>query len=241
MPGALKAAAEALTDFFYPPACVCCSGSVEHREELLCRSCLEKVAPLGGPGHCPRCGMPVQGTEGACTFCKGLGSGLETALSAAWFLGPVPDLVHLLKYQGMHRLALTMARLMARHPAADSVIGPAEILVPVPLYFWRELRRGYNQSERIAAALAGACGKRLETGALARVRNTRTQTRLSAVQRRSNVAGAFRVARPQAVQGRSVCLIDDVMTTGATASACAAVLKENGAGSVAAYTFARAQ
>jgi len=239
MLGALKAAGGCLLDFLYPPACIACGCEAGDGSELLCGPCTEKIVPLGAD-NCPRCGMPPKKETGECTFCAGLESSLKSALSAAWFMGPVPVVVHSFKYQGMQRLALPIARVMAAHPAAAAVVEPAEVLVPVPLYPWKKLRRGYNQSEKIAVALARLCGKVLETGALSRIRNTRTQTRLSVDQRKSNVAGAFRVPKPEAVEGRAVCLIDDVLTTGATVGACATTLKKTGAKSVTAYTFARA-
>ena len=239
MLGAVKAAGACLVDFFYPPACIACGCGLEDSTELLCLSCMDKMVPFGGSNNCPRCGMPEEPGRNGCAFCAGLDGSLDSALSAAWFMGPVPDIVYRLKYRGMHRLARPVAGIMAGSPAAGTVVEPADVLVPVPLYRWRKLRRGYNQSEKIAVALAEACGKELETGALCRIRNTRTQTRLSADQRKINVAGAFRIRKPSAVAGRAVCLIDDVLTTGATVSACAAVLKETGARSVTAYTFAR--
>jgi len=200
---------------------------------------MEKMLPVAGVNNCPRCGMPADEKTSQCALCANLDSSLGMVLSTTWFMGPVPDVMHRLKYRGMHRLAWPIARFMAGYPAAKSVVEPADILVPVPLYFWRKLRRGYNQSEKIAAALAKICGKELETGALFRIRNTRTQTRLSAEQRKLNVAGAFRVKKPEAVARRVVCLVDDVLTTGATVSACATTLRESGARRVMAYTFAR--
>jgi ComF family protein len=237
--GALKAAGACLIDFFYPTACVGCGCGLKAGGEFLCSACRTKIISLGGPECCPRCGMPQDAKSDACTFCPGLDHSIETAFSAAWYIGPVPDMVHLLKYRGMHRLSLTVAGIMANCPEAGSVIAQADILVPVPLYFWRKLRRGYNQSEKIAEALAHICGKQLETGALARIRSTKTQTLLSVEQRKNNVAGAFKVVNPQAISGCKACLIDDVMTTGATMSACATALKEVGASSITAYTFAR--
>ncbi len=240
MLGAVKASGACLLDFFYPPACAVCRGKVKDGSELLCVSCMKKMLPVAGANNCPRCGMPADEKTRECALCAGLDSSLGMVLSTTWFMGPVPDVVHRLKYRGMHRLAWPIARLMAGYPAAKSVVQTADILIPVPLYFWRKLRRGYNQSEKIAAALAEICGKELETGALFRIRNTRTQTRLSVDQRKLNVAGAFRVKKPEAVARRVVCLVDDVLTTGATVSACATTLRESGARRVMAYTFARA-
>ena len=240
MPGAAGAALDGLVDFFYPQACVSCGCAIEEHSGFLCRQCLGKIVPAVGDDNCPRCGMPAERELEGCLFCARLDTNLEKAFSAAWFAGPVPDMLHLLKYRGMHRLAVTMAEIMAASDAARDTVEQADIMIPVPLFFWRKLRRGFNQSEKIAEALAGICSKEQVTGALSRIRNTRTQTRLSVDERRINVDGAFRVVAPELVFGKSVCLIDDVMTTGATVSACASALKQNGARRVTAYSFARA-
>jgi ComF family protein len=108
----------------------------------------------------------------------------------------------------------------------------------VPLHWRRRLQRGFNQSALLAGAVARRYGIPVRS-ALRRTRATPTQAGLTHAGRRSNVAGAFRVARPETVAGRRVLLVDDVMTTGATASACAAALKRAGARYVALLTLAR--
>jgi ComF family protein len=113
-----------------------------------------------------------------------------------------------------------------------------EVIVPVPLYWRRRLERGFNQSELLARAVAKRYGLR-PVNALRRKRATAAQAGLSNSKRRLNVAGAFVVPRPETVAGRRVLLIDDVLTTGATLSACGAALKRAGARYVAVLTLAR--
>jgi len=129
---------------------------------------------------------------------------------------------------------------MDSFPAGREVVEPAELLVPVPLHYWRKLRRGYNQSEKLSESLAELSGKELARDVLVRIRRTKSQTRLTPEERKLNVAGAFRVNNPRRIQNRIVLLVDDVMTTGATLGACALTLKTAGAKRVLAYTFARA-
>ncbi|MEA2062499.1 MAG: ComF family protein [Gemmatimonadota bacterium] len=238
---ALKEAAGCLLDFFYPPACAACGCSLQDNPgKMVCGPCIDEIIPFGGAGSCPRCGMPGFAAGNGCRFCDRLEPSLEAALAAAWFSGPVPAILHRLKYKGMHSLARPVAAMISESKAVGPVVGTADLLLPVPLHRWREFRRGYNQSEKIAVALAEISGKELVPEALVRVRNTRTQTRLNIQKRKANVDGAFRVTDPSLVEGRSVCLVDDVMTTGATLGACAVTLKQSGALRVTACTFAHA-
>ncbi len=147
-------------------------------------------------------------------------------------------LIHLLKYDGMEPLARPLgARLAALLPRA----GRVDLIVPVPLHGRRRRARGFNQAELLAAELSRASSVRCDAGALRRDRPTETQTGLTHRQRRLNVQGAFCVRKPQAVAGRHVALVDDVITTGATVAACARVLKDAGAERVVVLALARAR
>jgi len=231
---------EGLLSLLYPPACTACGANLKAGlgQALLCPECTATLVPLEAES-CPRCSSPLREDQ-PCAFCARLEPEMDTLCSAFWFGGPVPKLIHAFKYRGRVSLAAGMAELTLSHPLCSAVLEKAELLVPVPLHLWRRLRRGYNQSERYAASLAALSDKRVESRLLRRVRRTRSQTRLNPAQRKLNVEGAFKVRDRTLVEGRSVCIIDDVMTTGATAGACAAALKDAGAVWVAALTFARA-
>jgi len=153
-----------------------------------------------------------------------------------WLDAGARDAVHALKYGGWSGVAAELADTMVARldpPGADAV------LVPVPLTARRRRRRGYNQSERLAAALGSRWGCRVREDLLTRTRADATQTALTPEARQANVAGAF-AARPRAAGGVSLVLVDDVLTTGATVAECARALAGAGWRSLAAVTFGRA-
>jgi len=170
--------------------------------------------------------------------CAAWPAGLVRVRSAVWLGESARRAVHSLKFAGWWRMAEALARSMLR---LDPLQGPTAgdlVLVPVPLGSRRRRLRGYNQSERLAEALARAAGGAVRPEWLHRTRETQTQTALPPDARLANVAGAFRAV---ACGGARVVLVDDVFTTGATLVAAAAALLEGGAARVEAVTFARAR
>lgn len=156
---------------------------------------------------------------------------------AALFEGVVRKAIHELKYRGRTALALPLAELIV-HVWGNGLF-PVDCLVYVPLHPRRLRERGYNQAALITEGLTKEIRLPILTGALVRSRMTEAQTKLGARERQRNVAGAFS-ARPQAVDGRSIMLVDDVCTTGSTLQACADALRAAGADQVYAMTVARA-
>ena len=223
----------AVERWLLPAACVLCDAPVPERESdaLVCGLCRSRWRPVPDP-VCRRCGQPAFG-DLECRMCSGWPPGLDRARSAVWLTGGAHRVVHLLKYEGWWRAAEAMAEAMVRlEPLTGRVC-----LIPVPLGARRLRSRGYNQSERLAAALAARLGLEVRTDLLQRGRETTTQTALTPDEREANVAGAFAAARR--VIG-PVVLVDDVFTTGATLVSAAAALAAAGATSVEAVTFGRA-
>lgn len=161
--------------------------------------------------------------------------GFDAAYCFGAYEGTLRELIHLFKYSGMKPLGRTLAgHLMLALPRDQQF----DVAVPMPLHWRRQWQRGFNQSELLARAIARRWSIPMKN-AVRRTRATAAQAGLSNARRRENVAGAFRVKKTGQVEGRRVLLIDDVMTTGATASACALALKRAGAKSVTLLALAR--
>jgi ComF family protein len=150
----------------------------------------------------------------------------------------VRECLHALKYSGRRRIASTLGRLASRAVLSGD-LHRASAVIPVPLSRRRRRERGFNQAELVARAVARETGIRLVTRALAKTSERPPQAGLSAAARRRNAAGAYRARLPRTLRGEAVLLVDDVMTTGATAEAAARALLRGGAGAVDVLTLAR--
>lgn len=211
--------------------------------DALCPDCWRSVRFIERP-FCERLGTPFAVDLGA----EGLVSPeamanppvFARARAVAHFDdGPVRQLVHRLKYGDRLELAQAMGRWMAR--AGDELLTEADVLVPVPLHRWRLAARCFNQAALLARAVSRSCGVPVATAALVRMKPTPSQVGLTRTQRALNVQGAFRVAAESEleVSGRAVVLVDDVLTSGATANAAARALLRGGARRVDLLVFAR--
>jgi ComF family protein len=161
------------------------------------------------------------------------------ARAAARYGDHARDALHAFKFGGRRALAAPLGDLLAEI-GASLPLESVDVVVPVPLHPRRERERGFNQSWLLARRVATAWRLTARRDVLTRRVATAPQTALGAEARRFNVGGAFRVRRPELVAGRHVLLVDDIMTTGATAGACARALREAGAATVGVVTVARA-
>jgi ComF family protein len=231
----------ALTSLFYPPICTICSASVGPAE-YLCEACDAKVARIAAP-FCQTCSEPFSGAitgPFACANCAQRTLYFEAAVAAHRSRGIVRRVVHEFKYGNQHYLRHLVGRWLDAAFADERLRGQSfDLLVPVPLHPARQRERGFNQAaalaEWISARRGIPCRKALE-----RVRYTRTQTAFDRAERMENLHNAFRLRKNMDVRDLRVLLIDDVLTTGATLSECARVLKKEGAAVVYAATAARA-
>jgi ComF family protein len=206
----------------------------------VCADCLSSPAPIAAEYYCVTCRTPFQNRfplddHGVCRLCRSGARGFDAAYCFGAYEGTLRQLIHLFKYKRMKPLAKELSAQLARALPRDQRF---DIVVPMPLHWRRHWQRGFNQSELLARAAARRSGIRM-VNAVRRTRATATQAGLSYAKRRENVAGAFRVKNRRLVEGRRILLIDDVMTTGATASACALTMKRAGAKSVSLLALAR--
>jgi len=211
---------------------------------LACGRCWSRLPLLPKP-WCRRCGHPLHpGAATSCTVCAELHPRCEGARSVCWLPHACSSpLVAALKYQGWWGIADGMAERMAR-TGGDLLAGLEHpCFVPVPLAAGRVRERGFNQSERIARALAARTAGQVLDDVLVRERATVSQTQLTPAERVVNVHGAFAVPerRSAAIRGRAIILVDDVLTTGATLNACADALLNGGASHIRYWTFGRAR
>lgn len=225
-----------------PKTCAHCKEDLHYLDaEPLCPACRGSLEPITGLS-CRKCGSPLDSGGEYCFGCRGhKGARLKAALvrSAFAFNPELRSLIHAFKYRGRKHLAeplgMELAGAYDRHPELRGY----NFVIPVPLFGDKERERGFNQSELLAGVLAREKHLFLVEGAVERVRNTPSQTGLAKKERRENVKGAFRVAKPELIRGRRILIVDDVATTLATADELARALEKAGAKETAVFTLAR--
>jgi len=232
----------ALLDLVLAPVCLGCDGLIAPGDaaRLVCRRCRSRLR-RPPPPLCPRCGAPKRMTgivsdSFTCPECRGWPDALRLARSACLLEPPADRLIHQLKYRGWRALGAPLGAHMAAVAWPPEAHEPA-VITPVPTTARRHRERGYNQAESIAQSLARTTSRDMRL-LLRRVSGSLTQTALQPAARAANVAGAFAPAAD--VTGVHIILVDDVLTTGATAAECAGVLAAAGACCTRLITFARA-
>jgi ComF family protein len=233
----------------FPSECRLCHTPLDNISRIpVCRECLAAIRPVRAP-QCVVCGDRLVSAQllmgdGRCANCRDFEPEFERAVSFGEYEDGLRGLIHLLKYESITPVAGPLGSMMAQ-AIGELLSGRGlmrPLLVPVPLHKSRRRTRGFNQAELIAQAAGKCLSPRLEvaSGILLRQRDTISQVGLSREERLHNVRGAFRVSDPGRVKGRTLIVVDNVMTTGTTLSECARVLTRAGAERVWAVTVARA-
>ena len=243
VPKAVKCWLDAALGLFYPEVCQLCSTERAGPDSgYVCSACRNRIRSIVPP-FCERCGLPAQGeiTQAfECSNCRESQWRFVWARSAVEASGVALEIIHRYKYQRAMWFEPLLAELLVTSARPVLAQDHWDLVVPVPLHPVKQREREFNQAERLAARLARVLQIPVNTRLIKRVKLTRTQTMLSRAERAENVRKAFAGYSGQALEGRRVILVDDVLTTGATTNACAKVLLGLGAGAVCVWTVARA-
>jgi ComF family protein len=230
---------------FYPDICqICRQEKATSAESYICQRC--RSAKTGvryiEPPFCDCCGLPFEGDISVtfeCANCKDQQLHFRSARAAVELTGLVQDVIHKYKYNHATWFEPFLSELLVSRAAPILAASKWDFIVPIPLHWLKLRERSFNQSVRLAHHLSRATGIPLHIGLLKRIQRTHTQTRLSRAERTENVKRAFACRVRISLKGARIVLIDDVLTTGATASACAKLLLRNGAAVVDVWTVAR--
>ena len=248
LPAACRAwaqtAAQTGINLVYPPQCTFCDEEIAPPDDgiLLCGKCRGQLHPPRS-ATCPRCGAVLAGSAGdakCCAACRDANFQFRTVVALGRYRDDLRESVLKMKQPAGEPLALAMGRLLAQERRAELQSLAASIIVPIPMHWTRRLARGTNSPEQLAGCLGRAMKLRIARRALVRSRRTPPQTMLPPEHRAENVRGAFRLARGRDLRGARVLLVDDVLTTGSTASEAAKVLRRGGAADVTVAVVARA-
>ncbi len=215
----IKRGYEDVLNIFYPRLCFTCQNLLLSSEDIICHNCLSQLAfthfdfKSGNPVH-QRLStiVPVEKATSLFLFDKA---------------GVVQEMIHQLKYEGKQEIGKLIAEITGNFFDEKSLFSGFDYIIPVPLHPEKQKKRGYNQLTVFGENLGNYFGIKYSEQILIRTKNTPSQTKLSAGQRRENVAGAFDIHKPDEYRQKHFLLIDDVMTTGATLEACAETILQN--------------
>lgn len=241
----LKSWLDAGLGFFYPNVCqICTENRATAEEGYVCQSCCRKPGGVKWlePPFCAKCGTPYEGEisgEFQCENCAEMDLQFDGARAAVELTEIVREIIHRFKYNQALWFEPFLTGLLLKQASPELAAGRWDMVVPVPLHPVKRREREFNQAEALGLSLAKALEAPLQTDIIERIEPTSTQTNLSRRQRAENVKKAFSYKRKQPLNGENIILVDDVLTTGATCSACARVLKRNGAANVTVWTVAR--
>ncbi|MFA5857801.1 MAG: ComF family protein [Elusimicrobiota bacterium] len=235
-----------IIDFFLPPCCVICKKVLNRNcnyNKLLCGTCYENIVPVSS-SYCRFCGKPLEKPgETYCVFCRNVHEKrwVDYIRAAGVYDGVLKRLIHDFKYSGKDYLGSVLAGYVVKQLRDGYDWDKVDALIPVPLYLWNYLRRGYNQTEVLAKEIGKLVNVKVVKGKVRRSRLTRSQVGLTREERIKNLEDAFTV-RTGYFRGKVVVIIDDVCTTSTTINQCAkAVNSIGGAKAVYGITVAHGE
>jgi competence protein ComFC len=233
---------DAALNLIFPPVCqVCREERATAAEGYVGGDCFSEVRFVVAP-FCELCGLPFDGSLAnpfICTNCHDVELHFDFARSAVHANGVILDVIHRYKYNRALCFEPFLSDLLVRQAAPFLKNESWDMIVPVPLHAAKLREREFNQAERLAQHLSKATNIPVNPGLMMRVKPTATQTQLTRAERAGNVHQAFAVRHGKKLDGEKIILLDDVLTTGATTSACAQILRRAGAGKIGVWTVAR--
>jgi ComF family protein len=234
---------EGFLQLLYPRVCGACGRSLVENQQHFCDPC--RTALTTDPfAVCPRCAHtmgPFADVSDGCSHCRGRRYQFDRAARLGPYEGLLREMILRLKHASGEELAELVGQLWAEHAASRLRDLGADVVIPIPLHWWRHWQRGYNQSEALARALARHLRLPCCPGWLHRIRNTPQQTSQTPSGRLVNVQGAFRSSPRAALKGKTVLLVDDVLTTGSTCHEAAQALRRAGAARVVVAVLAHSR
>jgi ComF family protein len=236
----LKSGWQGFCQLLWPAVCVNCGSLASHDDKGLCQKCWQEILQCVNPDYCPRCGASVSRYilhNSRCPQCQQIEFHLDGLARAGMYGDALRKMIVAFK-RDRTELDTHLSMLAGSALSSSHFYDEIEMFVPVPLHWRRRLSRGYNQAEVLAKKLRHPRAKMSLD--LARIRHTEMQPVVDFTKRKANVRGAFAVRRGNRFEGKTLCLVDDVKTTGATLNECAMVLKEAGAKKVYALVLATA-
>ena len=211
-------------DLLFPEyRCVICGREVFDTESRLCENCKKSFPKIVGK-VCAKCGAPIEDSDYVCELCKNFKYEFDEARASFIYSKDTSRVFFGIKYGGKKYLAKFLAREMFETLKNWGVV--CDIIVPVPLSEERKKQRGYNQSMLIAEELSALTGKEVDESIVSRIKDVPTQTKLSQKERMENLQGVFKLNRERSIAGKNILIVDDVFTTGATASSLAKELRK---------------
>ncbi|MBI5144579.1 MAG: ComF family protein [Candidatus Omnitrophica bacterium] len=233
-----------LVEIVYPRVCLICQKKLKNTssiDNLVCLECWQKIK-RNLPPFCFRCGRHLEKKDfrkNICSACIRQALHFDRAFSPCVYDGVIKELIQAFKYQGKDYLGVSLSKLMTEFIREYNLpMEYIDLIIPVPLHKTRLREREFNQAEVLSNCIAQEFNKQISTENLMRHKHTRTQTELAPQERLSNVRESFRVEKNEEIKGKNILLVDDVLTTGATASWASAALKDCGANIVFVLTLA---
>ncbi len=223
---------EDFINLFYPKLCAACGAHLLQQEKFICTQCLYNLPKTSY--------HRINGNLVEQVF---WGRAEITAATAYFFFekeSRYAKIIHQLKYCGMKEIGIEMGKIFGAELKESSRFNKVDLIIPVPLHWKKQKKRGYNQSEFIASGIAESMGKPIDTNTLYRAVETETQTRKSRYERWENVENIFRLRSADKITGKHILMVDDVITTGATLESCATTLLKEKNTKVSVATLAMA-